>query len=702
MGRPLAALRLFALLIFAVALAGCSAAEDEHRQEDDQKASQKDDRRAPPADEGDGGDSPIAVLEEIPMRVRITPLREPQKGMPDVPPAEDMPRAIRVPEPIMLRSESPDAVPKSATSSPNLRVQPMEVARPKLGREPGLAESAEPLAETFPTDLPHDGQSTPVAKRSLPAVTEKDDYAVVKVFYGTDRAQLGGPNPTRYYLFGAAALSLMLSTVLVWRGIKSQNGCWPIGMAIVLFFAGAGMAAVAGLDWLIIDSVSDDVSITFGGERGEMTLGVCEVSIPRNHQTGELENPSILRLELKAAPERHVVLLDVLEKPTDDFYTELRDCVSESHKKQCFVFVHGYNTKFEDAVRRSAQLAYDLEFDGAPICFSWPSEGELWGYHSDQNDVRWAENDLRQFLHDIAANSQAESIHIIAHSMGNRVVTEVLKTISLEMKSNTPLFDEVVLTAPDIDAGYFQRDIAPYIVNAAHRVTLYASSNDKALMASQEFHGGKPRAGDSGETLLLLPGIQTIDVSSVDTSFLGHSYFGSNNTVIADLCELIETGKSADHRTWLRPTPLGEQKYWVFLRERFGQRGVSPRTIPIPVEDDRDEEREATDTPVRRATSHEELPSPVVSDGFEPLIAEPPPLAPTGSPREMIPDLPRLDPPVLHPAPPQTRTAPELAPVRPFVPNAAKAQPNAAEKPPAVEFQLEDGLPPMRHNPLRP
>jgi esterase/lipase superfamily enzyme len=707
MGRLLATLRLFALLMMAMALAGCSAAEDERRQEDDRGAAQRDDRRAPPADDGkvgdrpDPGDSPIAVLEEIPMRVRISPIREPRKGMPDAPLANS-PVEISVPEPIMPRSEAPEGVPKSAGSSPRLRVQPMEVARPKLGREPGLDISTELRTETFPIELPVDDEGGEIAEKRLAAVTEKEDFAVVKVFYGTDRARLGGPSRVRYYLFGAAALSLMFSTVLVWRGVKSQNGCWPIGMAIILFFASAGLAGLAGLDWLIIDSVGDDVSITYGGERGDMALGVCEVSIPQGHQTGKLENPSILRLELKAAPERHVVLLDVLEKPADDFYDELRRCVSDSEKKQCFVFVHGYNTKFEDAVRRSAQLAYDLNFDGAPICFSWPSEGELWGYHSDQNDVAWAESDLRQFLHDVAANSQAESIHIIAHSMGNRVVTEVLKTISLEMKLNAPLFDEVVLTAPDIDADYFQRDIAPYIVHAARRVTLYASSNDKALMASQEFHGGKPRAGDSGETLLLLPGIQTIDVSAVDTSFLGHSYFGSNDTVIADLWELIETGKSADHRTWLQPTPFGQQKYWVFLRERLGQRRTPSHAIPIPVDDDGDGNAEQHDTPIRRAASHAELATPAISDKFQPLIAEPPPLTPVASPPDIVPDRPRLDAPVPRPAmPPPTQAAPSLAPARTFAPKTPELQPSAPKKPTAVENRADDA-PPLRRNPLRP
>ena len=44
------------------------------------------------------------------------------------------------------------------------------------------------------------------------------------------------------------------------------------------------------------------------------------------------------------------------------------------------VFIHGFNVPFEDAIYRTAQLAHDLDFDGAPILYSWPSRGTMLGY----------------------------------------------------------------------------------------------------------------------------------------------------------------------------------------------------------------------------------------------------------------------------------------------------------------------------------
>ncbi len=225
--------------------------------------------------------------------------------------------------------------------------------------------------------------------------------------------------------------------------------------------------------------------------------------------------------------------------------------------------MHGYNVGFEDAARRTAQIAYDLKFEGAPIFFSWPSQAEILEYAVDETNVSWAAPHLLRFLTDVAEQSGAERIHLIAHSMGNRALTSALRDLSLMQNSDKPMFNEVVLTAPDIDADTFINDIAPAVIKTAQRVTLYASSNDEALIVSKKMHG-YPRAGDSGSQLVVVPGIDTVDVSAVDTSLLGHTYYGDNSSVLADIFELLNASKPADQRQWLRPERLGLLKYWVF------------------------------------------------------------------------------------------------------------------------------------------
>src|SRR5258708_7686924 len=120
-------------------------------------------------------------------------------------------------------------------------------------------------------------------------------------------------------------------------------------------------------------------------------------------------------------------------------------------------------------------MTYDLGFDGAPIAYSWPSEGSLVRYAVDLNNNEWTIQHLRWFLEDLSARSGATTIHIIAHSMGNRALVNALNQLVSRNTPARPRFGQVLLMAPDIDAGTFVQ-LAHALENCADRVTLYASS----------------------------------------------------------------------------------------------------------------------------------------------------------------------------------------------------------------------------------
>ncbi len=303
----------------------------------------------------------------------------------------------------------------------------------------------------------------------------------------------------------------------------------------------------------------------YGNERGELQLGFCEVSIPPDHKMGELEAPKWWKLEFSENPNKHIVLLKVQELSKDSFFTELRSQIDKVSDKEAFVFIHGYNVTFEDAARRTAQMSYDLGFGGAPIFYSWPSQGEIADYTVDENNIDWTAPHLKEFLSMVAAESGAQKVHLIAHSMGNRAMTDALQVIVNERRlGGSPMFNQVVLAAPDIDAEIFKRDIAPRIQKVAERVTLYASSNDKALLVSKRIHGA-PRAGDVESGIITLPGIDTIDASLVDTSLVGHSYYGDNRSIISDMCLLLNLKLPPDRRNLL-PKDVEGGRYWAVKR----------------------------------------------------------------------------------------------------------------------------------------
>ncbi len=301
----------------------------------------------------------------------------------------------------------------------------------------------------------------------------------------------------------------------------------------------------------------------FGADRSSITYGTSFVSIPAGHVAGELESPSVLRFEFSEDPAKHVVLVNAVAQPKDDFFSELSARVRGSTTKQAFIFVHGYNVSFEDAARRTAQISYDLGFDGAPIFYSWPSQATVKGYTIDESNIEWSQTNLKRFFADVLARSDAQEVHLVAHSMGSRAVTRAVASLIIENPDARDRLGELILTAPDIDADIFKRDIAPVLAAARQSTTLYSSSGDIALAASREVNG-YARAGDSGDGLVVVPGIETVDATSVDTGLYGHSYFAEAHSVLSDISYLMRTGLSADQRPGLTSVASPSGRYWSF------------------------------------------------------------------------------------------------------------------------------------------
>lgn len=345
------------------------------------------------------------------------------------------------------------------------------------------------------------GMTGAPAPSTAPPVADKPDYATVRVFYATDRNLTGSPDPREM----------------------------------------------------------------FGAGRSGLTYGTSEVSIPRDHRMGELESPSIWRLEFREDPKKHVILLNTSVTSEDQFFSDVADRVRSSSASSAFLFVHGYNVTFEDAARRTAQMTYDLGFDGAPVFYSWPSQGRTSAYTVDEQNIEWSQTNLKGFLEDFFTRSESKNVYLIAHSMGNRALSRAIVSLLEEQPHLGERLKEVILTAPDIDAEVFKRDIAPALTETGRPVTLYASSSDLALLASKRVHG-YARAGDSGEGLVVVAGMETIDATAVDTSLLGHSYFAEATSVLSDIFYLIRDSTRADQRFGLRPVDGNDGRYWEFKR----------------------------------------------------------------------------------------------------------------------------------------
>lgn len=308
---------------------------------------------------------------------------------------------------------------------------------------------------------------------------------------------------------------------------------------------------------------SKSLNEAFGTKRSKLKYGVVEVSIPHDHRIGEIESPSIWKFEFSEDPSKHIMLQEITLLEKQNFFKKLANDIQSSKKKSTFLFVHGYNTSFSEAAKRTAQISYDLKFDGKAVFYSWPSQASTFRYGKDEKNIEWSQSNIKRFLEDYLSKCGAEEIYLVAHSMGNRGLTKAIVNVMKDKPELRSKIKEIILAAPDIDADVFKNDIAPKMVSETKKpITLYVSSDDLALKASKLLHGNA-RAGDAGDKMVILNGIETIDATGIDTSFLSHSYFADTNSIISDIFDIIQSGQRALKRKRLSIVKLKEDIfYW--------------------------------------------------------------------------------------------------------------------------------------------
>lgn len=378
--------------------------------------------------------------------------------------------------------------PPPATTAP----QPAPTPAPKSAEVPAAAPADQPVMERAQPPAKPATRSAGARSAPAPAAGESPDWDIVPVFYGTDRANENDPKRAKYSADRANRLE----------------------------------------------------------------LGRALVTVPKSHQTPLIERPWAYRVpflqltlyEEAEDPKKHFTLKDVGKLTEEEFLTLVKErlAASKSFKDHALVFVHGFNTSFDYALYRTAQIAYDLKFDGAPFVYSWPSRGSAatpFDYTYDRESAEIARPHLKAYLELVAKKTGATSVSIIAHSMGNQVLLPVLEELKREAPEGVRI-SEVILAAPDMERLTFQ-NFASRIAGFVRGVTLYASANDRALQASKRFWGGD-RAGEVPQGgPIILQGLDTIDVTNTSTDMfsLGHSGYAETTELINDIQLLLQTGE---------------------------------------------------------------------------------------------------------------------------------------------------------------
>jgi esterase/lipase superfamily enzyme len=273
----------------------------------------------------------------------------------------------------------------------------------------------------------------------------------------------------------------------------------------------------------------------FGSEVDErIHFGKRIVRIPSSHRIGELGSPLWKRLLLQVDDRITVDPATVLAR--EAFERDVRRFLAglDASDRNVLVYIHGFNTGFDDAARRAAQLGFDLKVPGITVLYSWPSRGSVSGYLADLSAIEASEAQIADFLIAVSALADRGKVHIIAHSMGNRGLLRALHraTAQAALRAGTR-FGQIFLSAPDISVAAF-RQLASVYPQVAERTTLYVADQDRALAALEWFTEGGSRVGGS-PPVLVLPGIDTVRVRDNSLFRLGHSYFAEEPDVLRDI-----------------------------------------------------------------------------------------------------------------------------------------------------------------------
>jgi len=253
-----------------------------------------------------------------------------------------------------------------------------------------------------------------------------------------------------------------------------------------------------------------------------------------------------------------------------------------SKSKDIIIFINGYRTLFENPLLVAAEFSEYLKDDGVVIAYSWATTPKLFDYMRDVETTRISSSKLRKFLNYLAKNTNAENIHIVAHSAGTRVTMDALQQMALSSpNSNREGFrrkfkiGQVVLAASDANPKHFAAASGDGMLLVPNRTTVYISTKDKALNLSRllfrtERLGQLSRMGNNSTRVsnwvLNHKYLNFIDVSADKRAFIhnGHSYFRSSPWTSSDLILLLKKNLHPSKRGLERKA---SQLYWSFPKD---------------------------------------------------------------------------------------------------------------------------------------
>ncbi len=207
------------------------------------------------------------------------------------------------------------------------------------------------------------------------------------------------------------------------------------------------------------------------------------------------------------------------------------DLAAQAGDGDVLIYVHGFKQTFETAVLDAAHLSDGIKFRGRTMAFSWPSKAGLFDYAYDRDSAMWSRDNFERVLSALVSAPGSGRVHIVAHSMGTMLTLESLRQLHGRYGDTvTSKIGAVVFAAPDIDMDVFSSAIQR-IGPLAGKITVIASTNDRALALSGQLAGGMTRVGAAEKAAIAALGVRVVDASQEGWGIINHDLFLSNTEV---------------------------------------------------------------------------------------------------------------------------------------------------------------------------
>jgi hypothetical protein len=182
------------------------------------------------------------------------------------------------------------------------RLQPESIGAGQADTANRVADAQTPPADhdISPNHESHTHASVPPAEATAAAPPPEDEpFHRVNVFYGTDRAGLSemersGRDYLNWLKWAAVALAGTVGIAVL--NLRAGSVRTLKGLLVIAVLATCGLSGWTVVRWLQYVPLEEQPQMAYGGARGELKFGTCEVSIPKHHQIGQLEAPSLLRV----------------------------------------------------------------------------------------------------------------------------------------------------------------------------------------------------------------------------------------------------------------------------------------------------------------------------------------------------------------------------------------------------------------------